>query len=397
MVKSIFENVVYVVGARNSAIYNFENRKVYSINFEGTKILEKYFSNSDSLNNDEIEYINKVKETVGISEFNYVNYVFPENNEWTLNYAWLSLTERCNMKCVHCYEGNEHFEMKETLSFEKWISLLDELYEVGCVNICFIGGEPTLYSKLPELIDYAYDKGFKQIVIFTNLSYLSEKLLASIIRSKCTVKFSIYGSNEAAHEKVTQIKGSFKRLVNNLNTLIKNKVKVVAATIIMKENEYDRDNIYSFLKKFGIESNKFDEIRKVYGGCQEKHFVQRPRKMWTSPYFVANKNYFDRSININTCWYGKFTIASNGDVYPCEFERMYIYGNVIKQSIREILNSPKLKKCWGMSFKYIDFCNDCEYRFACKDCRPLVYAERGVWKDKNYRCKYNPYKGEWKK
>ena len=48
MVKSIFENVVYVVGARNSAIYNFENRKVYSINFEGTKILEKYFDRSIS-------------------------------------------------------------------------------------------------------------------------------------------------------------------------------------------------------------------------------------------------------------------------------------------------------------------------------------------------------------
>lgn len=71
------------------------------------------------------------------------------------------------------------------------------------------------------------------------------------------------------------------------------------------------------------------------------------------------------------------------------------YGNVNKQSIKEILNSTILNKCWGMSFKNINFCKDCEYRFACKDCRPLGYADRGVLTDKSYRCSYNPYTGTW--
>ena len=78
---------------------------------------------------------------------------------------------------------------------EKWISILDELSEVGCKNIQFIGGEPTLYSKLPELLNYAHQKRFKSIVIFSNLSNLSEKLLKSIVNSGCKIRFSIYGSN----------------------------------------------------------------------------------------------------------------------------------------------------------------------------------------------------------
>ena len=49
MVKLISPNVICIIGAKNSAIYDFENKNIYSINFEGTKIIEKYLSNSKSL------------------------------------------------------------------------------------------------------------------------------------------------------------------------------------------------------------------------------------------------------------------------------------------------------------------------------------------------------------
>lgn len=399
MIKLICKDVVYVTGAKNGAIYNFQNKHVYSIKHEGTEIINKHLLNPQQLSDEEKKFINIVKEKVGISEINNIDYKFTNNNDKQLKFAWLEVTQRCNMRCVHCYEGKEHFESDSPLSFEKWISILDELYEVGCNSIQFIGGEPTLYNKLPELVDYAYQKGFKSIVIFTNLSNLSEKLLKSIINSGCKIRFSIYGSNAFIHESVTQIKGSFEKLVKNLKILIKNNVKVSPAFIVMKENEDDKDNMCTFLKSINsdleFEAKQFDEIRKVYGGNQEKHMVKNPTCIKKSPGFMTNKNYFDNSLNKNTCWHGKFVISTNGDVYPCEFERTIVYGNVKKQSVKDILSSPKLKKCWGMSFKHINYCKDCEYRFACKDCRPLGYAERGIWTDKSYRCTYNPYTGTW--
>lgn len=399
MIKLISKDTVYVTGAKNGAIYNFKNKHVYSIKYEGTKIINKYLLDPQKLSDEENKFISIVKEKVSIPEINNIDYNFVKNNGKQLKFAWLEVTQRCNMRCVHCYEGKEHFETDNAISFEKWISILDELSEVGCKNIQFIGGEPTLYSKLPELLDYAHQIGFKSIVIFSNLSNLSEKLLKSIVNSGCKIRFSIYGSNALIHESVTQIKGSFDKLVKNLKILIENHVKVSPATIIMKENETDKENIPKFLKSisssFGTESERFDEIRKVYGGNQEKHMVKNPTCVKNHPGFIANKSYFDNSVNKNTCWHGKFAISTNGDVYPCEFERSIVYGNVNKQSVKEILNSPILNKCWGMSFKHINFCKDCEYRFACKDCRPLGYADRGILTDKSYRCSYNPYTGKW--
>jgi len=40
-------------------------------------------------------------------------------------------------------------------------------------------------------------------------------------------------------------------------------------------------------------------------------------------------------------------------------------------------------------------CGSCEYRFACKDCRPMAYAEHGRMTDQNPRCCYDPMTGRW--
>ena len=44
-------------------------------------------------------------------------------------------------------------------------------------------------------------------------------------------------------------------------------------------------------------------------------------------------------------------------------------------------------------------CRDCEYRYACFDCRPLAKASAGETAEylsaPPARCTYNPYTGQW--
>ena len=49
-----------------------------------------------------------------------------------------------------------------------------------------------------------------------------------------------------------------------------------------------------------------------------------------------------------------------------------------------------------MDFNFIEYCKDCEFRYSCKDCRPLGISVKGSITSQNPRCKYNPYTGEWK-
>ena len=85
----------------------------------------------------------------------------------------------------------------------------------------------------------------------------------------------------------------------------------------------------------------------------------------------------------------------NGDVIPCEFERNYRYGNILQDSLEEIIHNEKTMSKWFFDFSTIEGCKDCEFRFACHDCRPLGLSVCGSMNTKNPRCCYDVYRGVW--
>lgn len=165
----------------------------------------------------------------------------------------------------------------------------------------------------------------------------------------------------------------------------------------MKENERYVKDIQDFARSSGMKGTRYDVIREIFSGTQGEHIpsdievignVYRLR-----PKFRADRDIFINNINKNSCFYWKISIQDNGNVIPCEFERSYIYGNVCKNCISEILQNEKTKSLWFMDFGNVETC--CEYSFACHDCRPLGRAATGNMASKNPRCMYNPYTGKW--
>lgn len=167
----------------------------------------------------------------------------------------------------------------------------------------------------------------------------------------------------------------------------------------MKENEQYYNEIKEFIQKLGVSGFRFDVIREVVDGTQSNHLpiTDKIKKMAyrKKPNFFVKKSDFDKSINRNTCWYGKLVVSEDGNILPCVFERNISCGNIRNNTLEDIINSQKLKNCWNFDFSKIEECKDCEYRYACKDCRPMAISKNDINK-KNPRCMYNPYDGEWK-
>jgi len=72
-----------------------------------------------------------------------------------------------------------------------------------------------------------------------------------------------------------------------------------------------------------------------------------------------------------------------------------VIGNIKHKSVREILRDGDIDKYWDMSKDEIEVCKDCEYRYACFDCRPVERRTKDV-RSRNRYCMYDPYSGEWK-
>ena len=61
----------------------------------------------------------------------------------------INITEKCNLKCKHCYITN-----KNPINFplEKLIKIITEFYNLQGIRLILTGGEPFLYSKLKDLL-----------------------------------------------------------------------------------------------------------------------------------------------------------------------------------------------------------------------------------------------------
>lgn len=398
-------DVVYVKGAKKGAIYDFVSGNVYWINGDSCELINKLIQNHGDTSMFTIAEKNYISllETKQLydGEFKIKKYNPYINRSKKIEMAWLEITQACNCKCLHCYQGDKHISAAQVLSLNEWIRVISELKAEGVSRIVVIGGEPCIHKDINDILIELYNQGINT-TLFTNATIISSNLMNLIIRcaDKISVKVSLYGDNAKDHDTVTQCPGSFDKLIKNVKELTENGVSVNIAVVAMRENQDKLLNIKTFIDSLGAKYSKFDVIRNVFGGTQDHHTPTNQEIIdscvFKRPKFRTRKLTFDNNYYRNSCWYGKVAITETGDVLPCVFERNMSYGNVKCSSIGDILQSNQLEDCWYMDFSNIEYCKDCEFRYACKDCRPLGISLNGNISDQNPRCKYNPYTGEWK-
>jgi GTP 3',8-cyclase len=66
----------------------------------------------------------------------------------------ISITDRCNMRCVYCMpiNNNEWFEQNDILAYDEIVRLTSILARLGIEKIRITGGEPLVRPKLEDLI-----------------------------------------------------------------------------------------------------------------------------------------------------------------------------------------------------------------------------------------------------
>ncbi|MBU7026535.1 MAG: radical SAM protein, partial [Theionarchaea archaeon] len=75
------------------------------------------------------------------------------NLEWPLDVAYLEVTNACNLTCIHCYKkgGNP---LSNELDSEEWMSIIDELKELGILTVAVTGGEPFTREDIFDIVEY---------------------------------------------------------------------------------------------------------------------------------------------------------------------------------------------------------------------------------------------------
>lgn len=115
---------------------------------------------------------------------------------------WLevNLLPECNGKCSWCVERNGYHPTTKV----NWKVLADLIIQSGKTNVILLGGEPTLYKDIDNLITYLHLHKLK-IWITTNGGLLTPDYILSKLRGTTGINISIHDYDLDKNKKITGV------------------------------------------------------------------------------------------------------------------------------------------------------------------------------------------------
>lgn len=154
-----------------------------------------------------------------------------------------ALTHRCNLRCFHCYLGDERLGTAGGAGDRDtafWLDVVDQVAEAGCLNLLITGGEPMQRPDFGAVYERAATSGIL-VTVFTNATRVTRPVLELFDElPPRLVEVSLYGATEETYERVTGVPGSYRRCLDGVDALLSAGVKVGLKTMLMAET---RDEI----------------------------------------------------------------------------------------------------------------------------------------------------------
>lgn len=242
-----------------------------------------------------------------------------------IKFLWLELTRKCNLECIHCYENSSpRLPLHGTLSTEDWIQILEQAADLGVKKVQFIGGEPTLYRDLDQLIEKATKRGV-QVEIYTNGTAINEHLWSVFVTNQVSLAFSYYSTDPEQHDLVTTKSGSHQKTRAAIVRALKHGLTVRVGVIQMHDvDDTSVQSAIAELRSIGVRNVGSDRTRGLGRGVRQ---------------LSTKLNPFGELCG--HCGEGKIAIDNNGNVYPCVFSKFSPLGHV-RSGLDQIVRGMKM-------------------------------------------------------
>lgn len=338
----------------------------------------------------EIKFLDNLeKNNIGFYEDNIVSIEnsFFGNNKYfekligekrRIEIAQIELTNKCNFNCEFC-DGNSKVVYRRTgckrwnddcdeLSIKEWEDIIEQLYLLGCSKIEFLGGEPLLqWEKFSKLVTIAYEKGIKDIVLYTN-GVLINDVSADFIKKynvKCIIQVVKLNYNKEILGIVDDY--NYTELFDKLARL---NLKFEILLLIMKDNEIYVEDYIKIFKKMSI----MYRIDFIYPYPNNIYFSSKYEKL-----IVDYKRHIIRCTPVtlgillvkNPCYHNRIAFSSTGKVYPCILSRKETYGDYRKERNIFSFIEKDFEKYKNLNKDKYDSCGSCVYRYSCFTCSAI--------------------------
>lgn len=279
----------------------------------------------------------------------------------------IELINKCNLGCQMCYVTN-HSGTKHTLDQSLISRLSKEARDNGLAAVIVgLGSEALLFKDVPEVFRQFEAAGVLDKFLYTNGTFLNEKMIEKILDSNITrVHVSIDAASADTFQKIRK-KNLYQTVVDNINKLIELRDKrnlklplVRVSFCVQKDNKHE---VEQFKTQW---TNVADRVDFQLLLEAEKHVdeLASTGKIVSLEEKVANYEktpYCALPFNSLSVW-------ADGTITPCcAFQgKNLALGNIKFMTLKEAWDGQKLRDLRGQ-FLSGDLNNVCRYCIAARD------------------------------
>ena len=315
------------------------------------------------------------------------------------------ITERCNQRCIHCYQDKyTHNE----LSFTDLLKILAQFKELLTAlskragkhihaHITVTGGEPFFRSDFQELLEiFAAHRALFSFAILTNGTCIDAPMARRLRKLAPTfVQVSIEGT-ATTHDKIRG-KGNFAQTVTAIKHLRRERIRTLISFTAQRQNFREFKEVAKLGQQLRVDRVWSDRLIPWGSGTNLREQVMTPTE--TKEFFTIMEQAQTRITWFRHTEIAMFralqfliggdqpyrctagdtllTIQPNGDLYPCRRLPIRV-GNLLKTSLLELYDTAELFHKLRNPQQIIAGCQACFYAKLCQGgLKCLAYSVTG--------------------
>lgn len=290
----------------------------------------------------------------------------------------LGITNRCNLRCIHCYDDSTQFK---DMSMEEFTIAVTKVLETaenwGRYTVIWLtGGEPLVHPDFWKFIDFLQKKkdtgSHLSVYVLTNGTLVNEECVRQLESYSVLtdVQVSLDGTSKSVHEAIRG-KGTYEKTMKALKRLVSSRLTTHIHMVVTKKNLNEAYTLPDLGLELGVNILTItrlvptgrgkamqnlmitpDETQTLYRALNEKQDefeeenlnieIARCRCDWPV-LFYKNPTKKELARNGGHCIVGTttFAVLEDGTVLPCRRLPIPI-GNIFEQDLREIFDHPLL-------------------------------------------------------
>lgn len=304
--------------------------------------------------------------------------------------AHIDLTYRCDLDCQHCYLDDR--KTWPELTTAEWLGTLDQLAQLGVLQLSWSGGELLLRKDLSELLARARALGFVSS-LRSHLGLMTPAIARQWRDAGVEkVRTSVYSLDPARHDAFTRRPGSLHATLAGLQQLVDVGVSAGADVVLQAATIEEIPEMVAFFAARGVKVEFSTSIFRDHRA--ERHLdlldltsAQRVRAR--ELIFAHHKPFADvhapaaAQPEEGPCSAGRgyFYIAPDGAVWPCVMFPMAL-GHLREHSLQEIWElSPQRQALAQWKNKHRGTCLTCAGSEVCFYCPGEAYKHTGDFRN----------------